>query len=602
MSTPRASLPTLRAFMGSLALKRTTTKTNGLYKLQGMGQDPMTQSDTDVMDVVNALIDGVTVSAKSYGAVADGVTNDGPAIRSAIAAVNAAGGGVVELPPGTYAFDYITIKSNVTLRGAGRGATVLKLSTTADANGLVPDAGATSIGLVGFKVLCVAGAATTKITAIDLDGQDAGTPIVGVVVDDVEIEGATFCSFFTSYAEDIQIGKLYVTDQQHATVLGITYGATAVWFFKGTKRVTASAILINGTDGDGITCDVGTSSGGSSAVEDISIGSALVYGVGRTTTGAGLDVQGAQRVHVGALTVVGTSTTVASFGASIQQDQNGDVPRDCSIGTLIVDSVGSAAAVFSGAQRCTIGTIRARNICQAIASLGGGAQGYAVVFRPAQYLLDGVSAADCTDNTIGTLDLTSDGTGQLDYGVLFQGALVPHPDTSTTPSSCLRNRICDARFIDSAHGPTSGLANFSASGGCTAPSYGAGVNLVSGLDTDGRTRLHKGSDLKVDTGYGTCQIGPGSATYCHFTTDRDNFYFQKTSGATVNSYFNGAVIAIGGVYNGGSGGPTWTKGTGTPEGVVTAPVGSMFSRTDGGAGTTLYVKQSGSGNTGWAAK
>ncbi len=43
-------------------------------------------------------------------------------------------------------------------------------------------------------------------------------------------------------------------------------------------------------------------------------------------------------------------------------------------------------------------------------------------------------------------------------------------------------------------------------------------------------------------------------------------------------------------------------GDGTPEGVVTAPVGSLFRRTDGGAGTSLYVKESGTGNTGWVAK
>jgi len=43
-------------------------------------------------------------------------------------------------------------------------------------------------------------------------------------------------------------------------------------------------------------------------------------------------------------------------------------------------------------------------------------------------------------------------------------------------------------------------------------------------------------------------------------------------------------------------------GTGTPESVVTAPIGSIFLRTDGGAVTTLYVKTSGVGNTGWTAK
>lgn len=43
-------------------------------------------------------------------------------------------------------------------------------------------------------------------------------------------------------------------------------------------------------------------------------------------------------------------------------------------------------------------------------------------------------------------------------------------------------------------------------------------------------------------------------------------------------------------------------GTGTPEAAVTAAVGSLFLRTDGGANTTLYVKESGTGNTGWVAK
>lgn len=47
--------------------------------------------------------------------------------------------------------------------------------------------------------------------------------------------------------------------------------------------------------------------------------------------------------------------------------------------------------------------------------------------------------------------------------------------------------------------------------------------------------------------------------------------------------------------------PTLRSGTGTPEGVVTAVVGSQFLRTDGGTGTTLYVKESGVGNTGWVA-
>lgn len=46
----------------------------------------------------------------------------------------------------------------------------------------------------------------------------------------------------------------------------------------------------------------------------------------------------------------------------------------------------------------------------------------------------------------------------------------------------------------------------------------------------------------------------------------------------------------------------WLSGSGSPEGAVTAAVGSLYTRTNGGAGTTLYVKESGSGNTGWVSK
>jgi hypothetical protein len=42
-------------------------------------------------------------------------------------------------------------------------------------------------------------------------------------------------------------------------------------------------------------------------------------------------------------------------------------------------------------------------------------------------------------------------------------------------------------------------------------------------------------------------------------------------------------------------------GAGSPEGVVVAPVGSLWLRNDGGASSTLYVKESGVGAFGWVA-
>jgi hypothetical protein len=45
----------------------------------------------------------------------------------------------------------------------------------------------------------------------------------------------------------------------------------------------------------------------------------------------------------------------------------------------------------------------------------------------------------------------------------------------------------------------------------------------------------------------------------------------------------------------------WFQGYGAPEGVVTAPPGSLYTKTSG-SGAALYVKQTGTGNTGWIAK
>ena len=44
------------------------------------------------------------------------------------------------------------------------------------------------------------------------------------------------------------------------------------------------------------------------------------------------------------------------------------------------------------------------------------------------------------------------------------------------------------------------------------------------------------------------------------------------------------------------------SGAGTPESVVTAGIGSVWHRNNGGSNTCLYVKESGASNTGWVAK
>ena len=58
----RAALPTLRAFLGAVGLAKSTAASaaRGLYSLrQAFGQEPLTESDTAVRDVVNAIVTAI---------------------------------------------------------------------------------------------------------------------------------------------------------------------------------------------------------------------------------------------------------------------------------------------------------------------------------------------------------------------------------------------------------------------------------------------------------------------------------------------------------------------------------------------------------------
>ena len=69
-------------------------------------------------------------NVKDYGAAGNGSANDTAAINRAITAANAAGGGTVQFPPGTYRSpNSIHLKSNVTVQ-LDAGATIMGASGT----------------------------------------------------------------------------------------------------------------------------------------------------------------------------------------------------------------------------------------------------------------------------------------------------------------------------------------------------------------------------------------------------------------------------------------------------------------------------------------
>lgn len=114
--------------------------------------------------------------------------------------------------------------------------------------------------------------------------------------------------------------------------------------------------------------------------------------------------------------------------------------------------------------------------------------------------------------------------------------------------------------FDTAIGSSAGSTNSSGSGNVYV---GYNANPNSGSDTD---TIVIGKDA-VGMGSNTATIGDANVT----------------------------VIWLAGAVG-------WFQGNNSPEGSITAPVGSLYSRKNGGAGTSFYVKESGSGNTGWVGK
>lgn len=106
----------------------------------------------------------------------------------------------------------------------------------------------------------------------------------------------------------------------------------------------------------------------------------------------------------------------------------------------------------------------------------------------------------------------------------------------------------------------------------------------------------------VITGSSFCELTRGTNTTFKFTlrnTGINQEWLITISGSTF-TYTRIKMIANEYMFETTATGDL--IGTGSPEGIVTASSGSSYRNRSGGAGTSFYVKESGTGNTGWVAK
>lgn len=138
-------------------------------------------------DAIRSLSHIFDVTSQPYGAAGDGVTNDTTAVQAAITAANAASGGFVFFPPGTYVVTSLTIPTNITLLGCGSGKSIIQSSYASEvllvATGALVGQGlkfkSTGKGLLRYTTAIPTGGV---FTACAFEASTAGT-VVGIVGD-----------------------------------------------------------------------------------------------------------------------------------------------------------------------------------------------------------------------------------------------------------------------------------------------------------------------------------------------------------------------------------------------------------------------------------
>jgi hypothetical protein len=124
-------------------------------------------------------------------------------------------------------------------------------------------------------------------------------------------------------------------------------------------------------------------------------------------------------------------------------------------------------------------------------------------------------------------------------------------------------------------------------------------NAASGRDvlysnTTGNNNTASGRDTLYSNTTGNSNTASGYNALYNNTTGNNNTALGKDAEAVSATADNQIAIRAGATK--------WYSSAGSPEGAVTAGVGSMYTDNTGSAGTTLYVKESGTGDTGWVAK
>lgn len=564
---------------------------------------------------------GGVYDIRTYGATtgttdADALANT-QAFEAAMAAIATAGGGVIQVPPGTFLLAEGTLlatvciqigsASNLTIRGAGEGFSILKLK----------DSGA-------CHVINIDGGSNIKIQDLTVDGNRAANTTTnwhGIRTGTSGVTGLTIERVTVQNTRGYGLG-LQGGNKKRLRLFSVTVADTGAdaCDFKNTSDDSEDIVIVGysarrwGLDGTlteqagidargpckmfGIWCAEGPADGHyirmrEGETVDASLG-------GHYSTLSGFMCEG----NSGA-------TSIGVYVPAHDCEVSGGKVSDCLIGVLLHGERNAARGIT--VESCDDESFQVNvtgencriTDCHSLSATGSGFRIRAprVELTGCSSGLDTVSGV-VTESGATDLQLTGfhvEGTGGTMVGVDITSADVTVMGGSAT--GCFRGY--------STVGARTKLIGVSARSN-TDDGILLGVGgddaLVSGCSAVSNTDdgiVVRSDRCRILSNVITGNAGTGLDIIAGADENRiDGNYFASNGTAMGDAGTNNRF----GLMNDGLSAPYLLSslrilaGTGTPEGVYSATVGSLFLRTDGGATTTLYVKTSGTGNTGWTAK
>ena len=487
-----------------------------------------------------------SVSVKDFGAVGDGTTNDTAAIQAALTSSTTS----VFFPAGRYRVtSNLTRSGHTYLYGETMTSSILQMEGTASfvyTGGTAGDEYNTNqLQIERLSFECPTYAAKAVVDA-SWTGGSGGTSKT-LVIRDCEITGTNSAGGF--------VEGIKLTNARNVTIENVR--------------------ILGDRDAAPILSGTGVAIYGSSDPAEIMLDKVQVF---FCTTG--VDIQGpTEGVYITNCTAIACNTGVAATSETLE-------PLICIIASHFntdlrgVNSVNYLQQIIQGNLFYAQSGIEANVTGYTGLDLTAGGNPFESVITDNifQNLTTGISANGVFLNSINTATTESIVTNNLFR--LFDTAVILSSGTSNATVQDNKFISCSVGVLDS------GTNNFIGGFGEFSRTSTSGLSEVFIENKSSANNITKqaGFGIKgkdtVDTTKDVAAIRstPQDANWVNATT----VLYGRNTDALVPY----ALLGI----------------NGSPEGVVTAPVGAIATRRDGGASTTLYVKQSGTGNTGWVAK